>query len=67
MNPLRTGWTRAAALASLIRAAGSAGSGRVLTPRTGFSCPGSGKGFGNSTILMGSGGSPESVAGRVLS
>ena len=67
MKPLRTGWTRAAALAWLTRTVGSGASGVGLPASSGFNWPGSGRGLGSSTILTAGGGSTVSFAGTALS
>jgi len=67
MKPSRTGCTRAAAFARLTRTSGSGDCGGSFPPARGFNCPGSGKGFGSSTILTGAGGSTVSFAGTALS
>src|SRR3546814_15941022 len=62
MNPSRTGCTRAAALAWLTRAEGSAGSGGLRRSSTGINWPGKGSGSAIVTISTGAGASGESVA-----
>jgi hypothetical protein len=64
---LRTGCTRAAALAWLTRAAGSVGSGVRRRSSTGFIWPGNGSGRGSSTTWTGAGGSTVCTAGAASS
>ncbi|MCY1311429.1 hypothetical protein D9M70_617290 [compost metagenome] len=67
MKPLRTGCTRAAALAWWILAAGSAGSGLSRLISIGFICPGKGRGFAISTTRTGAGGLMVCTAGAASS
>src|SRR3546814_11375497 len=62
LNPPRPGCTRAAALACLTRAEGSAGSGGLRRSSTGINWPGKGSGSAIVTISTGAGASGESVA-----
>src|SRR3546814_17392552 len=62
MNPSRTGCTRAAALAWLTRAEGSAGSGGLRLSSTVINWPGKGSGSAIVTITTGAGASGVSVA-----
>src|SRR3546814_20977680 len=61
MNPSRTGCTRAAALAWLTRAEGSAGSGGLRRSSTGINWPGKGSGSAIVTISTGAGAPGERV------